>query len=98
MIRFKPDLGIFTDITEFDYDTINLRFRETAFLNAGLKIVLIDERGDELHQNEHHYEGGLKEFVRELNKSKGVLHQNVIHIMGEKEVEDTGSIEIEVAL
>tara|TARA_Y100001954_G_scaffold118274_1_gene127704 strand:- start:40429 stop:42393 length:1965 start_codon:yes stop_codon:yes gene_type:complete len=98
VIRFKPDLGIFTDITEFDYDTINLRFRETAFLNAGLKIVLIDERGDELHQNEHHYEGGLKEFVRELNKSKGVLHQNVIHIMGEKEVEDTGSIEIEVAL
>ena len=98
VIRFKPDLGIFTDITEFDYDTINLRFRETAFLNAGLKIVLIDERGDELHQNEHHYEGGLKEFVRELNKNKGVLHQNVIHIMGEKEVEDTGSIEIEVAL
>ena len=98
MIRFKPDLGIFTDITEFDYDTINLRFRETAFLNAGLKIVLIDERGDELHQTEHHYEGGLKEFVRELNKSKGVLHQNVIHIMGEKEVEDTGPIEIEVAL
>ena len=98
VIRFKPDLGIFTDITEFDYDTINLRFRETAFLNAGLKIVLIDERGDELHQNEHHYEGGLKEFVRELNKSKGVLHENVIHIMGEKEVEDTGSIEIEVAL
>ena len=98
VIRFKPDLGIFTDITEFDYDTINLRFRETAFLNAGLKIVLIDERGDEVHQNEHHYEGGLKEFVRELNKNKGVLHQNVIHIMGEKEVEDTGSIEIEVAL
>lgn len=98
LIRFKPDLGIFTDITEFDYDTINLRFRETAFLNAGLKIVLIDERGDEVHQDEHHYEGGLKEFVRELNKNKGVLHQNVIHIMGEKEVEDTGSIEIEVAL
>ena len=98
VIRFKPDLGIFTDITEFDYDTINLRFRETAFLNAGLKIVLIDERGDEVHQNEHHYEGGLKEFVRELNKNKGVLHQNVIHIMGEKEVEDTGAIEIEVAL
>ena len=98
LIRFKPDLGIFTDITEFDYDTINLRFRETAFLNAGLKIVLIDERGDEVHQDEHHYEGGLKEFVRELNKNKGVLHQNVIHIMGEKEVEDTGAIEIEVAL
>ncbi len=98
VIRFKPDLGIFTDITEFDYDTIDLRFRETAFLNAGLKIVLIDERGDEVHQNEHHYEGGLKEFVRELNRSKGVLHQNVIHIMGEKEVEDTGTIEIEVAL
>lgn len=98
VIRFKPDLGIFTDITEFDYDTIDLRFRETAFLNAGLKIVLIDERGDEVHQNEHHYEGGLKEFVRELNRSKGVLHQNVIHIMGEKEVEDTGPIEIEVAL
>ena len=98
VIRFKPDLGIFTDITEFDYDTIDLRFRETAFLNAGLKIVLIDERGDEVHQNEHHYEGGLKEFVRELNRNKGVLHQNVIHIMGEKEVEDTGAIEIEVAL
>ena len=98
LIRFKPDLGIFTDITEFDYDTINLRFRETAFLNAGLKIVLIDKRGDEVHQDEHHYEGGLKEFVRELNKNKGVLHQNVIHIMGEKEVEDTGAIEIEVAL
>ena len=98
MIRFTPDLSIFTDITEFDYDTIDMRFRETAFLNAGLKIVLIDERGDEIHQNEHHYEGGLKEFVSELNRNKGVLHQGVIHIIGEKEVEDTGTIEIEVAL
>lgn len=98
MIRFTPDLSIFTDITEFDYDTIDMRFRETAFLNAGLKIILIDERGDEVHQNEHHYEGGLKEFVSELNRNKGVLHQGVIHIIGEKEVEDTGTIEIEVAL
>lgn len=98
MIRFTPDLSIFTDITEFDYDTIDMRFRETAFLNAGLKIILIDERGDEIHQNEHHYEGGLKEFVSELNRNKGVLHQGVIHIIGEKEVEDTGTIEIEVAL
>lgn len=98
MIRFTPDLSIFTEITEFDFDTIDLRFRETAFLNAGLKIVLIDERGEELHQNEHHYEGGLKEFVRELNRSRGVLHDGVIHIMGEKHVEDTGTIEIEVAL
>jgi len=98
MIRFTPDLTIFTDITEFDYDTIDMRFRETAFLNAGLKIILIDERGDEVHQNEHHYEGGLKEFVSELNRNKGVLHQGVIHIIGEKEVEDTGTIEIEVAL
>lgn len=98
MIRFTPDLSIFKDITEFDYDTIDMRFRETAFLNAGLKIILIDERGDEVHQNEHHYEGGLKEFVSELNRNKGVLHQGVIHIIGEKEVEDTGTIEIEVAL
>ena len=67
-ITFKPDLSIFTNIIEFDFDQIDSRLKETSFLNAGLRIVITDERGDEAHQVEHHYEG---EF---LNSSSNSMH------------------------
>jgi DNA gyrase subunit B len=53
VISFKPDMDIFTTVTEFDYDILNTRLRETAFLNAGLKIVIIDQRGDSPEVVEH---------------------------------------------
>lgn len=96
-ISFKPDLTIFTEVTEFEFDQINTRIRETAFLNAGLKIVISDARGEENHDVEHHYEGGLSEFVRQLNERREIMHENVITIIGEKEIEK-GPVQVELAL
>ena len=55
VITFKPDRSIFTNIVEFDFDQIDSRLKETSFLNAGLRIVITDERAEELHAVEHHY-------------------------------------------
>ena len=96
-ISFKPDLTIFSEIIEFDFEEINTRLRETAFLNAGLKIVISDQRNDEHHEVEHHYEGGLSEFVRSLNDRREVMHEQVITISGSKDIE-TGPVEVELAL
>ena len=71
--------------------------RETAFLNAGLKIVISDTRGEEVHETEHHYEGGLSEFVRQLNERREIMHENVITIIGESVIE-IGPVEVELAL
>jgi len=62
-ISFRPDLSIFTDITEFDFQEVDTRIGETAFLNAGLKITINDEREESVHVSEHLYEGGLSEYV-----------------------------------
>ncbi|HTJ85310.1 MAG TPA: DNA topoisomerase (ATP-hydrolyzing) subunit B [Polyangiaceae bacterium] len=75
-IRFKPDTTIFT-ITEFSFDILAARLRELAFLNAGLVIELVDERG-ERKQERYEFKGGIKEFVALLNKSKEPLHEDVI--------------------
>jgi len=96
-ISFKPDLSIFTDVTEFEFEQINTRLKETAFLNAGLQIVIHDERGEEEHVVEHLYEGGLAEFVRQLNERKEAMHDDVIVIQGEKEIEK-GMVSVELAL
>jgi DNA gyrase subunit B len=96
-ISFKPDLTIFTDVVEFNLEEIETRVSETAFLNAGLKITILDVRGDEPHQAEHLYEGGLSEYVGQLNERREVLHADVITISGEKEI-DKGLVEVELAL
>ena len=96
-ISFKPDLTIFTDVVEFNLEEIETRVSETAFLNAGLKITILDVRGEEPHQAEHLYEGGLSEYVGQLNERREVLHADVITISGEKEI-DKGLVEVELAL
>ena len=96
-IRFKPDLSVFTTITEFDYEMINTRLKETAFLNAGLTINVIDERGEETLVSEHSYEGGISEFVAQINAKRNPLHSDVVHLAGEREIE-LGPITVEIAL
>ena len=97
LISFKPDLSIFTDIVEFDFEEVDTRIGETAFLNAGLSITIVDLRGSEPHSSEHLYKGGLSEYVSQLNERREVLHEEVIKIRGEKEIEK-GDVEVELAL
>ena len=96
-ITFKPDLSIFTNITEFEFEQIDTRLKETAFLNAGLEIVITDHRGDEPHVSNHHYEGGIGEFVSQINNHRQVLHKDVILITGEREIE-VGTVTVDLAL
>jgi len=97
IISFKPDRSIFTNIVEFDFDQIDSRLKETSFLNAGLKIIITDERADESHSVEHHYAGGISEFVKQINARRETLHPDPILISGEKEIEK-GPVSIELAL
>ena len=90
---FWPDAEIFETI-EFDYDTLQHRFREMAFLNKGIKISITDERVSPKKKEVFHYEGGLKEYVHYINQNKEVLHKDVIYF----EVENKNSMEVEVAL
>ncbi len=85
-VRFKPDTTIFEDV-EFDYETVLNRMREQAFLNAGVRIVLTDERGEEPVSDTLHYEGGIRNFIEYQNKIKGysTLHPDVIYIRGTKD-------------
>jgi DNA gyrase subunit B len=95
-ITFKPD-GSIMDVTTFNFDTLAQRLRELAFLNKGLLITLSDERVDPVRKHEFHYEGGISEFIKHLNKGKNVLHEKPIHFEGEKEVSN-GLLTMEVAL
>ncbi len=84
-VRFKPDDEIFTETTEFDYETLEHRLREQAFLNAGLSITLTDRRSadpEEQHSEEFCYEGGIRSFVEYINKSRGLnpIQDEVIHL------------------
>ena len=81
-IRFKPDATIFTDTTVYDYEILEKRLREQAFLNAGLRISLTDRRDpDNIKSDTYCYEGGISSFVEYLNKIRGnALHEEVIHI------------------
>ena len=82
-VSFLPDKEIFEE-TVFDYDTLKMSLRETAFLTKNLKIVLHDER-EEKHEHTFHYEGGIKEFVSYLNKGKTPLYENVLYCEGTKD-------------
>jgi DNA gyrase subunit B len=82
-ITFKPDSTIFDSI-DFSFDTLSSRLRELAFLNAGIKIKITDEKSDN-KKHDFCYEGGIVSFVEHLNKSKTPIHPKVIHFIGEKE-------------
>ncbi len=91
-ISFQPDDSIFQE-TEYEYDTLKTRLRETAFLTKGLRIALRDKREEEIHKVEFHYEGGIKEFVSYLNKSKEVSYNDIIYCEGTKD-----GVYVEVAM
>lgn len=84
-VTFKPDPTIFdTDI--YDYEILKVRTRELAFLNKGLQITLRDDRDNEDTTGDtFHYEGGISEYVRYLNKNKTPIHENIIHLEGEED-------------
>ena len=94
-VRFKPDPTIFTETTTFDYDILLTRMREQSFLNAGVKIALVDKRIGKEREEILHYEGGIISFVEYLNNEKRgtPIHPQVIYMKGE----DNGSI-AEVAM
>lgn len=91
-VHFLPDASIFEE-SVYDFETLKIRLRETAFLTKNLKIRLVDEREGQEKEKEFHYEGGIQEFVSFLNKGKEALYPDVIYCEGEKE-----KILVEVAM
>ncbi len=91
-VTFKPDATIFEE-TVFEYDILKTRLRETAFLTKGLKIILSDLRPGQEQEKTFHYEGGIKEFVQYLNKSKEALYPEVMYFEGKK-----NNVLVEVAM
>ena len=92
MVTFSPDGSIFEEIV-YDYDVLKQRLREMAFLTKNLRIVLRDERGEEAVEKDFHYEGGIKEFVQYLNRSKTALYPEVMYFEGTKD-----NVYVEVAM
>ena len=92
VVRFKPDPEMFDD-TVYDYEILHTRMREQAFLNGGLTITLEDQRPGQENRVSMCYEGGIREFVRYLNKHKTPVHEDVIYLSGAK-----GDAVAEVAL
>ena len=82
VVRFKADPTIFTETTSYDYDVLNTRIRQLAFLNRNIRLNLRDERGEEVISNSYLYEGGIIEYVRYLNKNKTPLHEDVVYVEG----------------
>ena len=91
-VTFSPDGSIFED-TVYDYDVLRQRLREMAFLTKNLRIILTDKRPGQERTETFHYEGGIKEFVQYLNKSKEALYENVIYCEGERD-----GVYVEVAM
>ncbi len=90
-VTFWPDAEIFTETTEYEYNTLLTRIRELAFLNKGINLSLLDERtgtGESFH-----YEGGIMEYVKYLNQNREVLHENPIYVEGQREM-----IQVEISL
>ncbi|HBG67801.1 MULTISPECIES: DNA topoisomerase (ATP-hydrolyzing) subunit B [Kandleria] len=98
-VMFKADAQIFTETTTYDFETLNQRIRELAFLNKGLRIVLEDERGEgEPVIKEYHYEGGLREYVAFLNASKTPLHDEIIDCEGSGKFIEDDDVQVEIAI
>ena len=91
-IRFLPDPEVFTETQEFSFDTLSRRFRESAFLNKGLKISLVDE-SEEDRAVAYQYEGGIRDFVEHINEAKDPVHKTIFYFEREDEIGD-----VEVAL
>ncbi len=91
-IRFLPDPEVFTETQEYSFDTLSRRFRESAFLNKGLKIGLVDE-SEEHRAVAYQYEGGIRDFVEHINESKDPVHKTVFYFEREDKMGD-----VEVAL
>ena len=90
-VTFMPDEDIFKETTRFDYETLKIRARELAFLNKGLRIILVDDREDK--KDICVYEGGIKEYVELLNKNKTPIHNDIIYVEGAED-----NVTLEVAL
>ena len=90
--RFKPDPEIFTETTEYEFDTLATRLRELAFLNRNIKLTIEDKR-EHKQKKEFHYEGGIKSYVEHLNRSKEPIHEEPVYVEGSKD-----GIQVEVAL
>ncbi|HWL12765.1 MAG TPA: DNA topoisomerase (ATP-hydrolyzing) subunit B, partial [Ureibacillus sp.] len=90
--RFKADGEIFKETTVYEYDILATRIRELAYLNRGIRITIQDEREEELRKDSFYFEGGIREYVEHLNKSKEPIH-DPIDVMGEKE-----GITVEIAM
>lgn len=92
-VTFLPDVTIFQETNVFEFDVLKQRLREMAFLTKGLRIILRDARGESEVKREFHYEGGIKEFVTYLNRSKNAIYDMVLYFEGKK-----NNIEVEVAI
>lgn len=95
-VSFKPDATIFQETVEYEFDVLKQRLREMAFLTKGLHIILKDMRVEEEQKpvvREFHYEGGIKEFVTYLNKSKTALYEDIMYFEGSK-----NNVYVEVAM
>ena len=82
LVRFKADPEIFKETTVYDFETLNSRLRQLAFLNKNIRLTLTDERVEEPVHVDYHYAGGIMEYVRYLNKSRSVLSDKVIYVEG----------------
>lgn len=82
LVRFKADPTIFKDTTVYDYDTLNSRLRQLAFLNKDIRLTLTDKRTSDGPSNDYKYEGGIIEYVQFLNKNKSTISDKVIYVEG----------------
>ena len=92
LVKFLPDKEIFQETQVYEFDILKHRLREMAFLTKGIRITLEDKRPGIEQTMVFHYEGGIKEFVQYLNKSKDTLYDNIIYCEGEKD-----KVQVEVA-
>lgn len=92
-VTFKSDPEIFKETTVYDYEILKQRVRELAFLNKGLRIILVDDREIEPKKEIFVYEGGISEYVKFLNKGKTPIHEQIVHLEGEED-----NISVEVAM
>ncbi len=85
LVRFKADPTIFKETTTYDFDTLNKRIRQLAFLNKGIRLTLTDQREDEEEKNDYCYEGGIREYVEYINKNHTSIHDQVIYCEGNED-------------